>query len=286
MPKIQAMKRILTAIDFSEHSKRTIRFALQLASQLDAEVTFLHIIGGTVPVVDAVSDYVYYAQFHKEDLVLRQNQLVELVKSAYDGPVPETFKSHCVCELGEDISSTIISYAIAQKADLICVGARDSDIMTKLFGSVASHLIRIAPVPVAVVPRNYRIRPLQKICYATDMNDLATEMKTVMAFTEHVSAKLNVIHINYEVLLKQNKGKWTDAAAKYQTEGVSFQFKKLNTLFPLNDYLRKVIETSKPSLLVLFIRQDRNWLDRLIQSSKSAELSFTSKVPLLVYRKN
>lgn len=41
----------------------------------------------------------------------------------------------------------------------------------------------------------------------------------------------------------------------------------------------------KPDLLILFTRLGRSWYERLLLSSKSAELSFTSRVSLLIYKK-
>lgn len=279
------MKKILVGIDFSENSKRTIRFAFQMASQINAEITFMHVVSVLAPTIDIITDHKYYAQFQKEDAGHKHSELAALVASVRGPVAPLAIKYDCACELGDEISAKMIDYAKMHAADFICVGARDKDIMTQLFGSVPSNLIAASSIPVIVVPRNYRAKRLVKICYATDMIDLDREMVTVMDIARRLSADLNIIHINYEALLKQNKQKWSDAAKKYGTENISFQYKKLNTLFPLNDYLRKVVETSKPSLLILFVRQDRNWLERIVRSSKSEALSFTSRVPLLVYRK-
>lgn len=38
------MKKIVAAIDFSPNYKKTIRFAIQLASQIKAEIVFLHVV--------------------------------------------------------------------------------------------------------------------------------------------------------------------------------------------------------------------------------------------------
>jgi nucleotide-binding universal stress UspA family protein len=188
--------------------------------------------------------------------------------------------------LGNEISSSIINYAETQKADFICTGARGNSVLAKVFGSVAVRLITTSAIPVLVVPKSYRVTSMQNICYASDMANLESEMGKVMKLASILPAKIKVLHFDYEVSLKENLGKWNNASARYTTEGIEFQYKKSNALTPLNDHLRKAITDLKPNLLVLFTRQGRNWYERLILSSKSAELSFTAKVPLLVYRKD
>lgn len=280
------MKKIIVAIDFSPNSKKTIRFGIQLASQIEAELHFLHIIGIVAPVVDTTMNFSYYSQFPGEDVLLRQKELQKLVKSVYDARLPKGVTYNCVCELGTEVSSAVINYAETQKADFICTGARGNSTLAKIFGSIATQLITSSTIPVFVVPKNYRVRPVSTICYASDMTNLEAEMNKVIGMASMLPATITVLHFDYEVLPKQNLEKWNTVSEKYKTEGAVFQYKKSNALTPLNDHLRKAIADFKPNLFILFTRHGRNWYERLILSSKSAELSFTAKVPLLIYKKS
>ena len=126
---------------------------------------------------------------------------------------------------------------------------------------------------------------MSDILYASDMENAETEIKKILDLAASLKAKVRVLHFDYEIGLKLNQEKLSKLAQKYETKGTVFQYKKLDTIHPLNDHLRKVIDLFKPSLVVLFTDQNRKWYDRLLLSSSSAELSFTAKVPLLVYRK-
>ena len=117
------------------------------------------------------------------------------------------------------------------------------------------------------------------------MEDPETEIKKVLELATSLRATLKVLHFDYEIGLKENQEKLTQIAQKFENKNVKFQYKKLNAIYPLNDHLRKAITLIKPSLVVLFTKQNRNWFDRLFLPSETAELSFTAKVPLLVYRK-
>ncbi len=278
------MKKIVVAIDFSMDSRKTIRFAIQLASQINAELVFFHVVG-ILPISD-ITDYNYFAKARIDNLQHTEEQLARLIRTVHPDTSPTSIPYRCVCEPGEEFSSKIIDFAKREKAHFICTSAGGNGLMSKLFGSVATHLITSSPIPVWVVPKKYHTRVMGSICYASDMIDLDNEMPQVATLATELNAKVNVIHINYEVLLKEYRDKWSGMAKKYETQDIKFQYKKLNTLFPLNAYIKKAIGSLKPSVIILFTNQEKSWYERLFISGKAAEFSFTSKIPLLIYRKN
>ena len=279
------MNKVLVTVDFSANSRKTIRFAIQLASKSRAEIVFFHMISLIQPSSDAVWDYMYYTQFQDEALEQCKKHLAKLIKEVYNNKLPAGVKYTCICQSGNDVGTQIISYAQKNKVNFICVGARGTGIVAKLFGNVATYLITNSPIPVFVIPKNYRLKPLTDLCYASDMEDPETEIKKVLELATSLRSTLKVLHFDYEIGLKENQEKLTQIAQKFENKNVKFQYKKLNAIYPLNDHLRKAITLIKPSLVVLFTKQNRNWFNRLFLPSESAELSFTAKVPLLVYRK-
>lgn len=279
------MNKVLVTVDFSSISRKTIRFALQMASQTKAEILFYHLVNIIVPTSDSTWDYTYYAQFQDEEVQRSKNRLVKLIKEVYQSKLPSGIKYSCVCQSGNDVSDKIISYAKKHNVDFICVGARGTGVMAKLFGTVASHLITSSPIPVFVIPKNYRLKPITDICYASDMENPEIEIKKVLDLAASMGAKVKVLHFDYEIGLQENLEKLTAIAQKYETKDIKFHYKKLDALYPLHDHLRSVISVIKPSLVVLFTKQNRKWFDRLLLSSESTQLSFIAKVPLLVLRK-
>lgn len=279
------MKKILVSIDFSTNSRKTIRFAIQLASQTKAEVIFFHLVSIISPITDVTWDYTYYAQFQDEEVQRSKNQLVKLIKSIYNDQLPAGVKYSCVCKSANDIGDQIVSYAIKNGVDFICVGARGTGIVAKLFGTVATHLITNSPIPVFVIPKNYRLKPLTDLCYASDMENPQKEIKKVLELARSMGTTVKVLHFDHEIGLEENQEKLKKIAQKYETKEIKFHYKKLNVLYPLNDHLRKTIALFKPSLVVLFTKQNRKWYERFLLSSESNQFSFTTKVPLLVFRK-
>jgi nucleotide-binding universal stress UspA family protein len=279
------MKKILVSIDFSANSRKAIRFAIQLASQTKSKVIFYHVANSIAPTSNATWDYTYYAQFQEEQLQQSQNHLVKLIKSVYNHKLPSGVKYSSVCESSNKVADQILLYAKKHKVDFICAGARGTGVIAKLFGTVATHLITNSPIPIFIIPKNYRVKPVADLCYASDMENPEIEIKKVLELATSMSATVKVLHFDYEIGLKENQEKLTAIAQQYENKEVKFHYKKLNALYPLNDHLRNIIGLIKPSLVVLFTKKNRKWFDRLLLSSQSAELSFTSKVPLLIFRK-
>jgi nucleotide-binding universal stress UspA family protein len=279
------MKKILVPIDFSANSKRAVRFAIQFASKTKSEIIFFHIVRLMAPTADGMWDYAYYAQFQNDEVSRSQNYLSRLIKRLYNKDLPSGVKYKCVCELSGDVGSEILDYAKKHKVEFICVGASGTNFLGKLIGTVATHLIVHSPIPVFVVPKNYRNKPLDEISYFSDMENPEPEITTVVSLAKKVHAKVTVVHFDYEIGLRENNTRLTQIAHKFKAKNVRFQFKELNALYPLNDHFEKFVEKGKPSLVVLFTKQNRDWFDRLIRSSNSAGMSFSAKAPLLIFRK-
>lgn len=279
------MNKILVAVDFSANSRKTIRFAIQLASQSKAEIIFFHMTSLLTPISDATWDYKYYSQFQDEELQRSKNYLVKLIKEVYNSKLSSGVKYTCICQSGNNAGDQIITYAKEHNIDFICVGARGTGVIANLFGTVAKQLITESPIPVFVIPKNYRLKPLSNLCYASDMENPKVEIPKVLALANSLSATVKVLHFDYEIELHENQDRLTEIAKKYETKDIKFHYKKLEAVYPLHDHLKRAITLFKPSLVVLFTKQNRRWFDRLFLSSESAELSFTAKVPLLIFRK-
>jgi len=279
------MKKILVPIDFSANSKKAIRFAIQFASQTNSEIIFFYVVSIMPPTTEGAWDFPYYPQFQEDEVKRSQNYMEKLIKKVAGRQAFSGISYKCISQLSTNINTEINTFAEEHKVDFICIGATGTGVLGKLFGTVASYLMVHSKLPVIVVPKNYRLKPLADICLSTDMEDPEAEIKKVLKLADSLSAMVSVVHFDYEIDLTENMAKFTQITRKFESDTVRFRYRKLNALHPLNDHLRKFIVQNKPSLLVLFTKQNRNWFDRLIVRSNSVDMSFSAKVPLLVYRK-
>jgi nucleotide-binding universal stress UspA family protein len=142
------LHKILVPIDFSEHSKRALDEALDLAKSFGAELHLLHCYE-TFPIGAAVAPYDYVVPESVARAVREGAQalLSEWSRKAAGAEV----KIHEHVTAGPPTVG-IVELAKALGADLIVMGTRGrTGLKHVLLGSVAERTIRIAPCPVLTV---------------------------------------------------------------------------------------------------------------------------------------
>lgn len=152
-------------------------------------------------------------------------------------------------------------------------------------GTNASSLIATSPIPLLIVPHTYRMKPLQSILYASDMEKIGSELKSIEKFASAFDATIAVYHYDYLFEEDEVKFKLNKIADKYSSDKIAFHFRKFYADLTLLSQLQEGIRASKPSIIAMFTEQNRDWFERLFVSSKTAEFGFDTKTPLLVYRK-
>ena len=281
------MKKILVATDFSTNSKKAIRFAMQLASQNNYKLVFYNVIDVTNQ--PNAWDTVYSGSLNTNEISINQEKLENLISKIHRESKLTKIRYECNCEVAEgpflNVGNHIMEYAEKIKASYICVSTNGSGTISKLFGSTASALILKSTIPLFVIPKNYIQKEFSSICYASDIENIDSEIKKVVELADSLESKITVLHYDYDSYLKLDKEKLNIAAKKYESEKIFFEYKKLNPKYTINYHIRKDVLFIKPSLVVLFTKQNRNWFDRLFETHHSSNMSFNTKVPLLIFRK-
>ena len=152
-------------------------------------------------------------------------------------------------------------------------------------GTTASSLIISSPIPRLGVPHTYRSKSLKTILYASDIENIGAELKSVEKFAAEFGAGIDAYHYDYFIEQEEVKARLNKIADKHSSGKVVFHFKKLYAEATLISHLQEDIQKSKPSIIAMFTKQNRNWYERFFLSSKTAELGFDTRTPMLVFRK-
>jgi universal stress protein A len=145
-PNIVNLKKILVPLDFSNHSRKALNYAVKLAGQFGSEVTVVNVVA---PVIYA-EGMVLPAAMENLDRVSEEHARSELDK------VAEDVRSHQVtCDthvlLGHP-SDEIVNFAKKQETDLLLITTHGrTGLQHFLLGSTAERILRHAPCPVMVV---------------------------------------------------------------------------------------------------------------------------------------
>jgi nucleotide-binding universal stress UspA family protein len=274
--------KLLVPTDISANSKAGIRFAIQLASQRKTSLVFYHCVRLLKPTRWTEAKY---DEYRNRELKSLTETLITFVNRVYSQMGEKKTRVQFAVEEAADPARSIIQYAVKINAGAICMSTRGAGRLKKLIGTNTSAVLTSSGIPVFVIPKTYRRTAISNVLYSSDLDDLRLELKQVMRFAKQVGAKVSVYHYDYLLDLEETRQKLSKAVRPFKDSGVTFVFKKLNLEQSLAVHLARDFRKSRASIGVLFTNQRRGWFDRLFLSSKSADASFRSRIPLLIFPK-
>jgi universal stress protein A len=141
------LSRILVPIDFSDHSKKALQYAIPFAEQFKASIDLLYVVEPTIYPADFSFGQVGFPNVEDE---LRQRGAEEL-KSLIAKEIGRRVPAKQVIRTGKAFYE-IREYAREEAMDLIIIATHGhSGVEHVLFGSTAEKVVRHAPCPVLVV---------------------------------------------------------------------------------------------------------------------------------------
>ncbi|WPO78542.1 universal stress protein [Flavobacterium sp. KACC 22761] len=276
------MKKILVTTDLSDNSKVAVRFAIQLATQAEYELTFLNV--STALVIDPYSE-ASFTDVPASNHAKQVQQLIKFIETLYRQTKKKSRNINFIVENKIDINEAILSCAKRIKADYICMSTRGEGLMNKLLGSSTSKVLQDSPIPVFVVPKYYRMKFLSSVLYPSDLENINTELPLIKKFANEFGANLKIYHYDYFAQEKEIIEKWNKIANKYKYDNIEFHLKELNPTKPLLIHLQTAILKMKPSIITMFVKKKKNWFEKLFQIATTSEKGFDTKTPMLVFRK-
>ncbi len=277
------MKRILATTDFSDNSKAGLHFAIQLASQNNYNLTFFHTYHTLVPIAWNTARVEGY---EKDQAEVISNKLNVFIDNVYKDLNFVNAYYSCVIKSSVFVDTTIREYAEENSIDFICISTRGAGNFKRLLGTNTSNLINKSEVPIIAVPHHYVAEAITQILYVSDLYHYEKEMEKVIAFAKPLNASIELIHLTDALETNTNLEKIKAAIKKIDYYNIGFKLTQRNPNNSLVSDIEVAVKTIKPSIMVMFTEQNRNWFEKIFLSSKSAEYSFDAKVPLLVFHKS
>jgi nucleotide-binding universal stress UspA family protein len=276
------MTKILVTTDFSTNSKVALRFAIQLASQWEVTLTFLHVQPVMRPTTWSKS---MNERYEHTEMTKAQTTLDHFVNSEYKSlnlsPPPHT----CVV-LNSALTDTVIkNYAADNHFDFICISTRGEGIFEKLVGTTTTNLINQSLVPVIAVPGRYRVAKLTHILYASDLSCIERELRQVVRFARPLAALVELLHFYLPSEPVTDPVIINTAVQTFSDYPVDVQLKPIDLTRTMIANLELAVKKAKPSMMVMFTTQNQGFFHQLFSSSNSVDYSFLTNVPLLIFRK-
>ena len=182
------------------------------------------------------------------------------------------------------LADAVRHYVVHDGYDMVVVGSTGggNTLEEILIGSNTLAIIEDVHCPVLSIPTNAQKPRIQKIAYASDLQDADSgALKQVLDFAALTSAQVEVVHID-----KKSDTSSQEKAADFGRK-IEEMFAAQNVHFSeiihpdegvgLKDYLTK----TNTDLLVI-LKKHRNFLSNLFHKSLTEKLTYHSKFPMLV----
>lgn len=278
------MKTILVCTDFSPTGNNAIKFAIQFASSSKYNLVVFHVVH--MPKFSPTITEAAFLELEKKEESTQHQKLEILVDKIYHNLhlKKNAGRVKVVAKNGIFVTETLVAAVETQKADLIIVGTHGATGL-KLFGSVSSEIIFKSSVPVLAIPPRYQYRKLETIVYSSDLKNVVNELRCIVPIASREKAVIEILNLAFglanvkpipdeKALMKQVKYNKLKVVVQKERPGLT-----------IIEQLQRYLKNHKPEILAMF-PEERSLFDKLFVRSKTEELVYQIKVPLLTFLKS
>lgn len=271
------MKTIIVPTDFSEEAKTATTYALQMAKELQASVTFLHVYEIPVAVTDTPLMLVSV-----EDLQVSAEAKLDKLKEELEKTAGKGVGIITVAKLG-NIIDEIDVLATALKPLCIIMSTSDQPSLERsIFGSSTLTAVRELSWPVIAVPAGKVFgNGVKKIVFASDYKEVleTTPFDKIKEFVRLFGAELHVLNVDH-------KNKQYESDTPLQSEHLYSELEEINPQYHFVDHsdIEKGIDEFSQANnvdLIIAIPKKHKLLQGLFQKSSVKQLVFHAHIPVM-----
>lgn len=270
------MKKILCPVDFSNASKNAVDYAGNLAAQLMAHVSLIHVRPTIWPeAVQLAREQEDSTEELTEDLRILSDQ------------VEKVFGVTCGVQLlptTEAVEQVIANQG--EKFDLIVTGTNGADDFYQLtFGSHSYQVIRKAMCPVLLVPENCTFKPIKQMAYAFDPHTNPLFMVDQLTdFTKAVGSTVKVVHVIEDEKSKEGDAKMTQMEQLVNSRAHPDSPWKFEGVYARDVAwtLEHHVNSNNIDALALSYHH-RNLIDRIFHQNVIKRISLTASFPVFTF---
>jgi nucleotide-binding universal stress UspA family protein len=274
--KKESIQTILFPTDFTEDAEQAYLYALEIAKKTNADLHLFH----------AIEEPFDYAVRIEEIIESKKDRaykiLQQMMNQARESDEYRTLTIYSEIKRSKPLPA-ILTKAEEVDADLIVVGTKgESSLKRILYGNVTSSLLLESNIPICTIPANSKKPYLDRFIFTTDFRDgdLLTLNRTI-DFAQPFDAEVHVIHVSTSNSI-QSKSKFR-GFCELVSEEIDYPKMEFNRIVSenftqgLTTYLDE-----RPTSLVIITRYKKKYLKTMIWASSTQEITYHTRVPMLV----
>lgn len=268
------IKHILVPIDFSDVSENAVEEGAKIAVENDAQLTLLHAY--LIPGYSGGMAYETFIPPVDEHIELINKQIDEFAAGIQ---ALENVRVNKMAIPGA-VRDMIGAYTEDNNVDLVISGTRGaSGFMGFLLGSQSERIEEEVKCPVVVLPELSKLKKQMKIAFAHDYKSTIApaQREVIRFFLNFYNSRLHVVHV-------ESKEDTPEAERSVKENLLDF-----NPVFhkvvhdDVEKGLNEFVEKNNIGMLAL-IYHDQGFLNRIFGKSTSRQLTYHTKIPLLVLK--
>ncbi len=278
------MKTLFVCTDLSSAGNNSVRFAAHLAEDFGCELIVFHAVH--LPPFKPTIEESELNKFRKDTEAAQQKDLELLVTSIYreEGLKRTPDRVRTAVRIEAFAADAIMEGAAGSRADLIIAGTHGATGM-KMLGSITNEIIFKSETPVLAIPPESKYRRIQTLVYATDLNNTVNELRCIVPIAAKMDAIIEILYLDFG---KDDGSPSLDEKELVKQIGydrIKVVIRKERKGANMVEEMEQYIESRKPDILVMF-PEERSVLDKIFVRSKTEELAYDAKLPLLTFLKS
>lgn len=281
------MRTILFPTDFSELADNAFIYAIHLAKSVDANLKVVHsymspVFASIHPGQPEMLGEIY-ANVESTEHEKFQSNTPHLRKMAMEYDFPEERISFLFEE--GPVSTVVRNLTKKEKIHLIVMGTHgQSGFLDRIIGSNTVSVINSVKTPVIAVPPHARFSEIKRVAFTTlfrESDKIALREALIMA--REVGAETTCIHVVMQsdlTAVGRQMDQWTADHTRY-----AVQFKLLDKVESVEHTITNYILDHNVDMLAV-VKRNRGFFDRLFNDSTTHNLTFHTKVPIIVYHED
>lgn len=274
------MNLILCPTDFSRNATNAIQYAAALSDGISARLIIMHVYDKPVMFSNApLTRIAHAAEQIKQNAEKKMNQLVKKLKSKYKNVSFEVLSRDGLAP------ERLLEVAKKFSVDMIIMGSTGTSKLERLLiGSTTARILRDAPCPVLSIPKNAVFEGLNKIVFATDLNeDNIGSASMISTFAKKFDAEIAFLFVDDKHLLHSEE----HISAMTQKIRKRVKYGKISGYISKNTSITKGIEfflKKKPADILVMFTHARHFPDSMFNSSITKMMSHQANIPLLALK--
>lgn len=276
------MEKILVATDLSVNSISAIHFAYDLSQLKGATLVVAHVYNISKPKSWRTSRFEKYHENRRIFLLRKMNEILDRALKSANKPF---INMEIDLIMHSNTTNALIKCAAQHKCKYMCISSH-GDAKNKLPISLpAIKLITKISLPIFYIPKSYKRKSIESICYASDMTNYQKEISKFNELIEFLNAKLTLLHIIEPYINPIKSTLLETRLLKRLGISIKVKYAKRNSTNSLLEDIDSALKKIKPSVVIFFLSRATNYQHFLFSSEDATSLSFLRKTPLLILKR-